>query len=49
MKADMSAKAVTQRLKQVSELRELCLSLAKAGKSLSSAKAKKSSLRAKKK
>ena len=30
MKVDMSAKAVTARLKQVSQLRRLCLSLAKA-------------------
>jgi len=30
MKVDMSAKAVTTRLKLVSQLRRLCLSLAKA-------------------
>lgn len=30
MKVDMSAKAVTARLKRVSQLRRLCLSLAKA-------------------
>lgn len=30
MKVDMSAKAVTARLKLVSQLRRLCLSLAKA-------------------
>ncbi len=30
MKVDMSSKAVTVRLKQVSQLRKLCLSLAKA-------------------
>ena len=30
MKVDMSAKAVTVRLKQVERLRRLCLSLAKA-------------------
>jgi len=30
MKVDMSAKAVTTRLKRVSQLRRLCLSLAKA-------------------
>jgi hypothetical protein len=38
MKVDMSAKAVSQRLRQVSELRELCLSLAKAGETLKVAK-----------
>jgi len=30
MKVDMSAKAVTTRLKRVSQLRQLCLSLGKA-------------------
>lgn len=38
MKVDMSAKAVSQRLKQVSELRELSLSLGKAGEGLTVAK-----------
>ena len=32
MKVDMSAKAITARLRRVSQLRRLCLSLAKAKK-----------------
>jgi len=34
MKTDMSEKAVTTRLKRTSQLRRVCLSLAKAGKGL---------------
>jgi len=34
MDVDKSAKAVTNRLRRASELRDLCLSLAKAGKAL---------------
>ena len=40
MKVDMSAKAVTARLKLVSQLRRLCLSLAKAKPVTSNEKSK---------
>ena len=43
MKPKLSAKAVTERLKQVSDLRELCLSLGKAGESIRVANSKPSS------
>jgi len=46
-KIDMSAEAITRRLKMASEMRDLCLSLARAGESLKSTP-KKSKPKAKK-
>jgi hypothetical protein len=45
-KVDMSPQAITRRLKLVSELRDVCLSLAKAGRQLRERSAQKPPLQA---